>query len=53
MVIKEDRLGEGWTGAWDWHMHTAVYGMIGQWQPAVQHRELHPIFCDNLCGKRS
>ena len=19
----------GWTGGWDWHMHTEVYGMIG------------------------
>ena len=33
-------------------MHTEVYGMIGQWVPAVQHRELYPVFCDNLCGKR-
>ena len=22
-------------GVWDWHMHTEVYGMIGQWGPAV------------------
>ena len=22
-------------GLWDWHMHTVVYGMIGQWGPAV------------------
>ena len=20
---------------WDWHMHTEVHGMIGQWGPAV------------------
>ena len=29
-------------------MHTEVYGMIGQWGPAVSHR----VFCDDLCGKR-
>ena len=28
-------------GVWDWHMHTNVYGMICQWGPAVQHRELY------------
>ena len=39
-------------GAWDWHMHTEVYGMIGQRGPAIQHKELYPIFHDNLCGKR-
>ena len=22
-------------GVWDWHMHTEVYGMIGQWGPAA------------------
>ena len=33
-------------------MHTKVYVMIGQPGPAVQHRELYPVFCDNLCGKR-
>ena len=26
--------------------------MIGQWGPAVQHREHYPIFYDNLCGKK-
>ena len=39
-------------GVWDWHMHTEVYEMIGQWGPAAEHRELYPIFCDNLCGRR-
>ena len=24
---------------WDWHMHTAVYGVDGQWGPAVLHME--------------
>ena len=37
---------------WDWHMLAVVYGMIGQWGPAVYHRELYPIFCNGLCGKR-
>ena len=22
-------------GVWDWHMHTEVYRIIGQWRPAV------------------
>ena len=22
-------------GVWDWHMHTEVYGMIGQWRPTT------------------
>ena len=38
MVTKEDRLGVGrreGLGIWDWHMHTAVYGMTGQLGPAV------------------
>ena len=46
----------GWRdglGVWDWHKHTAVCGMIGQWGPVVQHRELCPILCDNLYGKRT
>ena len=37
---------------WDCHMHTEVYGMTGQWEPAVQHRALYPVLWDNLCGKR-
>ena len=36
----------------DWHVYTMVHGMDGQWGPAVQHRELYPIFCNNLYGKR-
>ena len=45
-------MGRDGLGVWDWHVHMEVYGMIGQWGPAVQHREFYPIFCDNLCGKR-
>ena len=36
----------------DWHVYTMVHGMDGQWGPAEQHRELYPLFCDNLYGKR-
>ena len=48
MVTKGDRLGSGrdGLGIWDWHMNTQIYGMIGQWGPAAQHRELYPVFCD-------
>ena len=37
MVTKGDRWGsgKGWTGVWDWHMHTGVYRKIGHWEPAV------------------
>ena len=38
---------------WDGHINTEVYGVIGQWGPAVRHRELYPIFCDHLHGKGS
>ena len=34
-------------------MHTEVCGMIGRQGPAVEHRELYPIFCDHLCRKES
>ena len=40
-------------GIWDWDMHTIVYGMDGQRGPAVQHRELYSIFCDNLYGEET
>ena len=46
MVTKEDRCwgSRNGLGIWDWYRHTEVYGMIGQWGPAVEHRELYPIF---------
>ena len=28
-------LGRDALGVWDWHMHTEVYGVIGQWGPSV------------------
>ena len=27
--------GKNGLGVWDWHMHTEIYGMIGQQGPAV------------------
>ena len=24
----------------------------GSWGPAIEHRELYPVLCDSLCGKR-
>ena len=30
-------------------MYTVVYGMMGQWGPAYNNRELYPIICDNFC----
>ena len=37
MVTEGDRLvmGRDRLGVWDLHMHTEVYGMTGQWGPAV------------------
>ena len=53
MVTKGERRGRGagmdW-GIWDWPMHTIVCGVDGQWGPAIEHRELYPVFCDNLYG---
>ena len=53
MVTKGDRWkGRNLLGVWDWHMHTEVYAMTGQWEPAVEYRELYPILYVSLCGKR-
>ena len=50
MATKGDKQGNGrdGLGILDWHMHTEVYWMIGQWESDVQHRELHTVFYDNL-----
>ena len=34
---KRGQVGDGRDrlGVWDWHVHTEVYEMIGQWGPAV------------------
>ena len=49
-------MGQVWgryrLGVWDWHMHTTVYGMDGQLEPAVWCKELYSILCDNLWGKK-
>ena len=42
-VVGRDELG-----VWDWHMHTIVYGIDGQWGPYVSDREFYQMFCDNL-----
>lgn len=49
---QRGQVGEGWAGVWDSHMHTEVHEVTGQWGPAVQYRDLYPIFCDHLYGKR-
>ena len=35
------------------HVDTEVHGMIGQRGPAAERRELDPVFCDHLCGKKN
>ena len=52
MVTNEERWGREGLGVWDWYMHTIIYGIDGPPGPAVLHRELYPILCDNLHGKR-
>ena len=53
MVTKGDRWGErDELGIWDWEILSEVYGIIGQRGPAVEHRVLYPILCDNLCRER-
>ena len=51
---QRGKVGGGMDGleVWDWHMHTELYGITGQRGPAVDHRELYPVFCDDLCGRR-
>ena len=44
----QGRRRDGWW-VWDWHMHTTVLGVDGQWGPAVQHSELYiPMWKKNL-----
>ena len=42
--------GWGWEGVglgvWDQQMQTAIYRMVKQQGPTVQHRELYSILCD-------
>ena len=37
-------------GDWDWHIHTTMCKIDSQWEPAVQHRELSSLLCDDLDG---
>ena len=46
MVTSQRRVGEDGLGVWDGYMRTIVYGMTGPQGPAVEHRELYPVFCD-------
>ena len=52
IVTKEDRLRRDELGVWSWRMNTIVYRMDGKQGPAVQHKELCPIFCDDRYGKK-
>ena len=51
---QRGRVGRGMDGlkVWVWRIHFIAYGMDGQWGPAVQHRELYSIVCNDLYGKR-
>ena len=49
--------GTGGMGRMSWEFGIGIctlrlYGMIDQGVLAVEHRELYPVFCDDLCGKR-
>ena len=47
-----ERWGKGQLGVWDGHGHTAVFNMENQQGPAVQHRELCSMLCNNLMVTR-
>ena len=55
MVTTGDRWrGEGWAGSWDWPVHTVVYRMLANRDLLyIYHRELYPLFCDNIYGERT
>ena len=38
-------------GVWDGYVHTAIFKMDDQQEPAVQHRELCPMLCGSLDGR--
>ena len=52
VVTKGERGKEGWTGGFG--LEYASFSTWNEWptRQAVWHRELYPIFCDNLCGKK-
>ena len=39
-------------GVWDWHIYISIFKIVNQQGPAVEHRELCSVFCNNLNGKR-
>ena len=51
-LLEREGRGSNVLGTQDWHVHTNVYGMDGQWGPAIQHRKFYSIFRDNLYQKR-
>ena len=53
VVITGDGGGEGWPGGLGLAYAHEVCAMTGHWGPALQHRELYPMFCDDLYGKTS
>ena len=53
MVTKGDRLGGDGLGVWDWHVHTEVYGMTGQWEPVYSTKNCTQYFVMIFVGKES
>ena len=51
-VTKGERWGRDKLGVWDSQIHSPIYKIDNQQGPAVYHRELYSIFCNNLYGKR-
>lgn len=35
-------------GDWDWHTHSTTHAIASWWEPAVPHRELRSVLCDDL-----
>ena len=40
-------------GDWDGRMHTSIFKIDNQHGPAIEHRELYLILCNDLYGKRT
>ena len=51
-MVTKGEIGVDGMGVCQWQRHAFVHGMGGQPGPAVEHRELYPMFYDNLYGKR-
>ena len=50
---QSGKVGDGMDSKFGVGICTLIHGMDGQWGPAVEHRELYSIFCDNLYRKRT